>query len=153
MLNPLLPRQADNNYQGYKLALWIFAVVLLMFAAMSVNSIFNGYYVATSADGLPLGSYSPAGAQAVVSFYAVWGVTQLAVVALGVIALVRYRTLVPLMLLLLLLERLFLKVVDHYVPIAGVQDQHAVSIFIAVLYLLMAGGLFLSLWRRHVPAS
>ena len=66
MLNRLLPRQVDNTYRGYKLALWLFALVVLVKVAMSVNSIFNGHTVASSADGIPLDTFTPAGAQAVV---------------------------------------------------------------------------------------
>jgi len=148
MPNRLLPRNADNNFQGHKVALWIFSIVLLMFAAMSMNSIFNGHYVAVNADGLPLGTYTPAGAQAVVSFYATWGVTQLIIVTLGVIVLVRYRALVPLMFLLLLSEELLLKVINNCLPIAKPNGAPA-SLFIIALLSLMALGLILSLWRRN----
>lgn len=54
MLNQLLPRQVDNVYHGSKLGLWLFAVVVLMKLLMSLNSIVNGRYVATSADGIYL---------------------------------------------------------------------------------------------------
>lgn len=151
MRNQLLPRQADNKFQGYRLALWIFAIILLMFAAMSANSIFNGHYVAVYADGLPLDSYSSAGAQAVVSFYAIWGITQLIVVTIGVIILLRYRTLVPLMFLLLLLEQILLRVIHHYLPIAKPNGAPA-SWFIVVLLSLVVLGLVLSLRRNRVKA-
>jgi len=148
MLNQLLPRKADNNFQGHKIALWIFSIVLLMLTAMSMNSIFNGHFVAINADGLPLDTYTPAGAQAVVSFYATWGVTQLVIVTLGVIALVRYRTLVPLMSLLLLSEELLLKAIHYYLPVAKPNGVPA-SLFVVALLSLMALGLVLSLWRRN----
>ncbi len=54
MWNRLLPRQADNTYGGHKLALWLFALLVLVKVLMSVNSIFNGFSVASSADGIPL---------------------------------------------------------------------------------------------------
>jgi hypothetical protein len=53
-----LPQRVDNRYRGYKLALWLFALVVVMKVAMSLNSIFNGYVVASSADGIPL-THSP----------------------------------------------------------------------------------------------
>ena len=149
MINHFLPRQADNTYPGRKLALWIFTLVLLMLAAMSVNSIFNGHSIAVNADGLPLDTYTPAGAQAVVSFYAIWGVTQLVIVLFGVIALVRYRALVPLVLALLLLEQLLLRVIDYFLPIAKPHGVPA-SWFVILLLALMVLGLVLSLWRRRV---
>ncbi len=151
MLGQLLPRQADNSFQGFKLGLWLFGVVLLLLAAMSMNSIFNGHYVAINADGLPLDSYTPAGIRAVVSFYATWGLTQLVVVAFGMIVLFRYRALVPLIFLLLLLEQLLLRVIRFYRPLAGPNGAPA-SWLIIVLLSLMAAGLILSLWPRHAKS-
>jgi hypothetical protein len=43
MFNQLLPRQIDDNYRGYKLALWLFAPLVLMKVGISLNSIFDGY--------------------------------------------------------------------------------------------------------------
>ena len=151
MFNRLLPRQADNDFQGYTLALWLFGAILLVLAAMSVNSVFNGHYVAVNADGLPLDTYTPAGAQAVVSFYATWGLTQLVIVAFGVIALLRYRALVPLMFLLLLFEQLLLRTVHFFLPVAKPHGVPA-SWFIICLLSLMALGLVLSLWQRRGKA-
>jgi len=53
MFDQILPLRADNTYRGYKLALWLFAVVVFMKAAIGLNSIFNGHKVAISADGIP----------------------------------------------------------------------------------------------------
>lgn len=152
MFNRLLPGTANNDYQGYKIALWIFGVLLLLIAAMSLNSIFNGHYVAVNADGLPLDSYTAGGAQAVVSFYATWGLTQLMLVIVGVVALFRYRALVPLVFLLLLLEQFLLRMVHYFRPVAKPHGAPA-SIFIIVLFSLLIVGLVLSLWKRSAKAG
>lgn len=147
MLSALLPRQADNLLRGHKSGLWILAVVLLLLAAMSANSIFNGHYVATKADGLPLDTYTPGGAQVILLFYAIWGVSQLTVVAFGIVALVRYRALVPLVFLLLLVEQIVWRVVHYALSIAkqGASDG---SWFIYGLLVLTFIGFVLSLWQR-----
>jgi hypothetical protein len=54
MFNQILPRQVDNTYRGYKLALWLFGLLVLMKAGISLGTIFNGYTAASSADGIPL---------------------------------------------------------------------------------------------------
>ena len=151
MFNQLLPRQADNSFQGRKLALWIFALVLLVLAAMSVNSIFNGQYVAKDIDRLPLDTYSTAGAKAVVSFFAIWGGTELIIVLIGFIMLLRYRALVPLMFLVLLLEQLLRRLINISLPLAKPEGV-SISWFIVLLMSLMALGLVLSLWRRRTEA-
>jgi hypothetical protein len=151
MFVQLLPRQADNSFKGRKPALWILGLVLLILAAMSVNSIFNGHFVAKDVDGVPLDTYTPAGAHAVVTFYAIWGITQLIVVILGAITLIRYRALVPLMFSALMLELLLLRAVNYFLPIAKPRGA-SVPWFMILLLSLMALGLILSLWRRRAEA-
>jgi hypothetical protein len=131
-------------YRGYKLALWCFALVVLMKAGISLNSIFNGYLVASSADGIPLDSYTPAGAQTVISLFAIWGLSQLMICLLCVLVLVRYRAMIPLMFALLLLEHLSRKLILHFLPIAK-SGRPPGSIVNLVLLSLMIVGLALSL--------
>ena len=42
MLQRLLPHRVDNTYRGYKLALWLFGLLMLMKGVIGVNSILNG---------------------------------------------------------------------------------------------------------------
>src|SRR5438045_3486281 len=106
MLKQLLPQPIDNTYRGDKLALWLFAALLFMKTTISLNCIFNGYSVATSADGIPLDTFPPAAARMIVSDFALWGLSQFIICLLGILVLVRYRSLIPFMFALLLLEYL-----------------------------------------------
>jgi len=148
MLDKLLPRSLDNTYDGRQVALWILALVVLMKGAMGVNSIFNGHFVATTADGIPLETFTPAGARAVISFLALWGLSQLIFSLLGVLALVRYRAMVPLVFFLLLLELLSRKLILLAMPVAQAGSPPAFSITVALI-VLMVVGLVLSLWGRN----
>ena len=152
MLDRLLPQSADNTYRGFRLALWLFAVLVLMKLAMSVNSIFNGRSVASGADGIPLDSYTPAGAQAVVSLFAIWGLGHLTLCVMCVVVLVRYRALIPFMFALLLLEHLSRRLVGYYLPIARTGSPPA-PILNLVLFALEIAGLALSLRGRPGPAA
>src|SRR4051812_19248839 len=96
MFNPLLPQRVDNTYRGYKLGLWLFGVLMLMKVVISLRSIFSGYSVASSADGIPLDTFTSAGAQTVVSLFALLGLARLVICLMGILVLVRYRALVPL---------------------------------------------------------
>ena len=106
MFERLLPRQIDNTYHGHKVALWLFALLVLMKSVIGINSIFDGRDVAISADGIPLETFTPAGAQAVVSAFAAWGLAQLVICLLCLLVLARYRAMLPFMFALLLLEQL-----------------------------------------------
>ena len=147
MTSPLLPRRADNEYSGRKVALWIFGLVVFAKLAMGVNTMLNGRSVASTADGIPLDTYTPAGAQAFVSVFALLGVAHLVLGLLCVLVLVRYRTLVPLMFTLLLLEHLGKRVVHQMMPIerTGTPPGSAINL---TLLALMVVGLALSLWSR-----
>jgi hypothetical protein len=148
MLHKLLPRTIDNTYGGRKLALWLLAAVVFLKGAMGLNSIFNGYVVATTADGIPLQTFTAAGASAVVSFLALWGLSLLIFSLLGVLALVRYRAMVPLIFVVLLLEQLGRKLILMFLPLAPVGSSPAFSVNIALIGLMVIG-LALSLWESN----
>ena len=142
----LFPRIADNTYRGHWAALWIFALVVLLKTVIGVNSIWMGHTVASSADGIPVDSFGPAGAQAVVSMFAAWGLGQVIVCAFCWLALIRYRTLVPLMLAALLMELVGRKVIFYALPIATTSSGGSfinLGLFVALLV-----GFGLSLWQR-----
>ena len=150
ILDRLFPKSADNAFRGNRLALWLLGILALMKAGIGANSIFNGRVVATSADGIPLDTFTPGGAQAVVSLFAIWGLSQLVICVFCLLVLLRYRALVPLMLAMLLLEHLFKKMILQFLPIAkvGAPPGHAVNL---VLLALIVGGLVLSVWNRREP--
>ena len=147
MLNRLLPRQVDNTYHGYQLALWLFALVVFMKIPISLNSIFNGRMVASSADGIPLDTFTPAGAQAVVSLFAAWGLSQFIICSLCILVLARYRALVPFMFGLLLVEHLSRRLIFLVMPIVRTGTPPGVYVNLS-LFALMIIGLVLSLWSR-----
>lgn len=144
MWNRFLPRQIDNTYQGYRLALWLFGALVLIKLVIGFNSIFHGRDVATSADGIPLDRFGPAGAQAVVSLFALLGCSLLIMGLLCILVLVRYRALVPFMFALLLLENLGKRMILQVLPIAttGAPPGDIVAL---ILVALMVVGLVLSL--------
>lgn len=147
MFGQLFPQRIDNTYRGHKLALWLLSLVVLMKVGIGLNSILNGYYVASSADGIPLDTFTPAGARAVVSMFAIWGLCQLIFGLLCLLALIRYRALVPFMFALLLLEHLSRKLILLVTPIikTGTPPGSVVNfVFLAVMIV----GLALSLWSR-----
>jgi hypothetical protein len=150
MLNRLLPRQADNGYEGLRTALWLLAPVLLIKTLMGLNAIFIGRYVAAGADGIPLDRYGAEGEAAVLTLFALWGLGQLVLGLQGAVVLVRYRRLVPLMYFVLLFEHLARKLIFLLHPIARSaegQPASAQAINLALLAVLVAG-FAMSLLRR-----
>ena len=151
MIGKFLPRHADNDYRGRKIALWLFGLLLLVRAAIGFNTIFQGRSVATSADGIPLESFTPAGADAFISAFALLGLSHLMTSLLGLVVLIRYRNLVPLIFALLLLQHLGGRLILRVLPIPRVGTPPGVIVNL-VLLALMIVGLALSLWVRSKRA-
>ncbi len=145
-----IPRKADNAYRGQRLALWLFGLLLLVRGVMGLNSIFNGRLVASSADGIPLDSFTPAGAQTVVALFALFGLSRLMLTVIGVVVLARYRTLVSFMFALFLLEQLSRYLIVQQIPIPRTGTPPASAINLGILA-VTALGLALSLWQRSHP--
>lgn len=85
MLDYLLPPRVDNAYRAHRLALWLFAVLVVMKGGIGLGTIFNGRSAAISADGIPLDTFAPAGEQAFVSLLAAWGLSQLMLNLIGLL--------------------------------------------------------------------
>lgn len=148
MLDRLLPHRRDGGYRGHRAALWILGLLAFMKLAMGANSIFNGYRVASSADGIPLATFPPEAAQAVVALFAGWGLGQVLLGLLAVVALARDRGLVPLVFALLLVENVGRKAIFYVLPYASAPTTANLvvnGLFIA----LMVVGLALSLTGRR----
>lgn len=148
MFNRLLPRQANNAFAGYKPAVWIFGVVVAWKAAIAAALIFNGYTAALVADGVPLDTFPPHAAQAFVTMEAAWGLGSGALCAVAVIVLLRYRTLVPLMFIVLLTEQVLRRVIFYVMPIAriGTPPEGLINLMLTALMVI---GLALSLMQPN----
>jgi len=144
MLDRLLPQQIDNTFRGYKLAIWLFALVVFVQAGQGLMSIFNGYYAASSPDAIPLDSYTAPAADTVVSLFALLGLLRLIICILCVLALLRYRAMIPLMFALLVLEYLSRRLILQFLPImrSGAPPGSVVNL---TLLAMMIVGLALSL--------
>lgn len=147
MLNQLLPRRIDNTYRGYKPAPWLFGVVVAVRIAQSLLVIFNGYSTAKNADGIPLDAFPPAAAQIVVALFAQGALWRLSVCLLCVLVLVRYRSAIPFMFALLMLNYLAAQLTLQFIPIVRTGTPPA-SVVNLVLLALMIVGLALSLPKR-----
>lgn len=116
MLSLLLPRQFDNTFRGWRLGLWLFVPVLIVRLGIGFNSAFNARETAMNADGIPLDRLGEAGANEAVSLFALLGLSHFLLALLGVLALVRYRAMIPLMYLLFLVGQFGTKVLNAYHP-------------------------------------
>ncbi len=145
MLKTLFPGVADNRYPGQRLGLWLFALMLVKIA-MGLNVMLNAPEIARSADGVPVETFGAAAAAAFSFVFAAWGLGQFVLGLLSLAILLRYRSLVPLTFLVLLIEqagRMFLR---FYWPVHRIDTAPGAAIN-AVLVGVMLLGFVLSVWR------
>jgi hypothetical protein len=147
VLNRILPQRIDNTYRGHPLAVWFFVPVVVLKTGIALATIFNGREAAQSADGIPLDSLGASGAQAVVALFAMWGLAQLVFSVLGVLALVRYRAMIPFLFVLFLLEHLARRWILLAKPIARTGTPPGSYVNLAILVMTVVG-LALSLRSR-----
>lgn len=149
MLTELFPAHPGDDYRGQRAALWLLGLVIAIKLLMSLNSIFNTEAVAVGADGFQIDTFGPNGARAVLMLFALTALGQLMLALVALLALVRYRALVPLVYTLLLAEHLARRFIvqSHAVeraPTGGIGAMVFYG-FLAILAL----GLALSLIRRR----
>jgi hypothetical protein len=141
MLSRLLPSQADNRFEGHRAALWLLGLFIALKIVMGVNSIFNTEAVAAGADGIPLDSYGPAAARQVLNLFALTALGQLTLALVGLMVLVRYRSLVPLLFLVFLGEQIARRLIVQGFAIVRT-DGGSVGLYINLgLMALLALGL------------
>ena len=145
MLKPLFPRQVDNTFGGYPAALWLLGLFIALKLAMSVNSMLNTAAVAAGADGLPLDSFGPAAARAVLMLFALVALGQLMLAVIALVTLIRYRALVPFIYLVLLGEHLARRFIVQGYAVERIEGTPVGWYVNAGLLTLLTIGLVLSL--------
>jgi hypothetical protein len=104
MLEKILPRQVDNNYNGHKLALYFFYFITLVTIGRSCIHIFASDGGAQSIATIPLDTFTRGGAEGVIFLFAQWGIAQLMVGLMYLIVALRYRRMIPLMYVFIFFE-------------------------------------------------
>lgn len=147
MLSHFLPAQLDNDFRGYKAAIWIFALITAMKLALGFVHIFSADGGAQTLSHIALDSYSAGAAQNVVGLFARMGLEQLWLGAIFVVVLLRYRALIPLMFLLALVAQAGAFALAAFKPLSLTVSSGAAPLHL-VLSSLYIAGLALSLIER-----
>lgn len=111
MLARLLPQQLDNHFPGRRAAVWLLVPLALakLLQGANVAGLFgpgNSRQVLEGVDRVPLGAFPAEAASHFVFLFAAWGLGVFLLGLLAIVALLRYRAMIPLVYLLLLIEQL-----------------------------------------------
>ncbi len=96
-LSNLFPRQITNEFSGLRIALWGFYLLTAITLWRSQHHIFSPDGGAQSIATIPLEKYSDAAASTIIGMFALWGLSQLIVGLIYLIAAIRYRSMIPIL--------------------------------------------------------
>jgi hypothetical protein len=141
-MNYLFPSLIDNEYKGKKIPLFFFYLLIPVTIIRSLVHIFKADGGAQSIANIPLHLYSEQASDTIVHFFSEWGLSQLLFGVLYIVVLIKYKSLIPLMYLFMVLEystRLFLAyykpfVLEGYAP-GGIANYFLVPLFVVMFIL------------------
>ena len=110
----LLPASIDNTLAGTKIPFYLFALYTIVSTVRSCIHLLSPDGGAGSIAGMDL---SVAGAEGIIFAFALWGSSQLLFAMMQLLVVVRYRSLIPLMWLMLILETLLRELVGYMKPV------------------------------------
>ena len=100
-INPLIPKTASNDYHGYKIAQYIFIPLIVLTIVRSCIHLLAQDGGAVSIASLDVSG--PAG-QNVISIFSQWGLSQLLMGVVYAIVYIRYKNLISICYLFLIIE-------------------------------------------------
>jgi hypothetical protein len=110
----ILPKTIDNSIQGTKVPFFVFAMYAILSTVRSCIHIFTADSGAGSIAGMDL---TVSGANGIIFAFGLWGSSQLLFAIIQLIVVFRYRALIPLMYLMLVLEILLRQLVGIMKPV------------------------------------
>jgi hypothetical protein len=111
----ILPAKIDNTIRGTKIPFYIFALYAILSAVRSCIHLLSPDGGAGSIAGMDL---AVEGADGIIFAFALWGSSQLLFAIIQLLVVFRYRSLVPFMWLMLILEVLLRQLVGMMKPVA-----------------------------------
>ena len=113
----VLPKEVNNNYEGRKIALYFFYLFTIMTVVRSLIHMFAPDGGAQTIATIPLDTFTNEGASTVILIFSLWGLSQLIMGIFYVIVSLRYKSLIPLMYLFILIEYLMRLILGTLKPI------------------------------------
>lgn len=147
IISIIFPKQMDNQFKGYKIALYAFYVLTAVTLWRSQHHLFAADGGAQSIASIPVDTFTAAGAQAVIGVFGLWGLSQLIIGIVYLLVALRYRAMVPLMYVLMIVEysfRAFYFPVAKPIPTTGTAPGAVINLpfilFSVVMLILIVVG-------------
>jgi hypothetical protein len=147
MISRIFPEHADNRFRGPAVAIWLLIPITLMRIGISLLHILSADGGAQSVSTMPLDRYPAGAAQNVIALMARMGLDQLMLGLMVVVVLLRYRALIPLMYVLLVVQVIGGEAIATMKPLSLAATSGA-TVPALVLSMMSVVGLVLSLVDR-----
>jgi hypothetical protein len=145
ILERFLPAKADNTIHGYKFPVYVFALIAIISTVRSFIHLLAPDGGAGSIAGMDL---SVSGASGIIFAFALWGSAQLIYALIQLVVVFRYRSLVPFMYILLIMETFLRMLVGQmklvtfaHTPPGAIQNYIVIPLAVVMLVL--------SLWNTN----
>jgi len=102
----LFPKTITNEFPGHKLVLYVFYVLTAFSLFRAMLHLFSRDGGAQSVATIPLDTYSAGPAATLIGIFSLWGMSQLVIALIYLMASLRYRAMIPLLYILLVVENL-----------------------------------------------
>ncbi len=152
LVNRVFPENFNNEFKGHRLSLWFFYALTALTLWRSQHHLFAEDGGAQSIASIPLDSFSASAGATVVSVFALWGLSQLIIGFVYLVVCLRYKSMIPLMLLLGVFEYLMrFAYVGVFKPVETVGTAPGAAMNLPMLLILLVM-FFLSI-RRTEPTK
>jgi len=148
MIERILPRTADNSFRGHSFAVWLMILIIAIKSIQGLTSMFISLAVAQGAHNYAVNTYPTDARQLLVVMFQRLGLSVLVLMLFCVLVLIRYRALIPVTYVLLLVQQTGSAILQlKESAIAGTSSATVVGF---VLLLLTLAGLVASLRRAGI---
>ncbi len=106
MIARIFPKQFDNTYRGHWLGLALFVLIVAVKALQGFESMIFTHKTMVGADGIPVDTFGPVAASETTLMFALLGMYLIVLPLISAVALLRYRSMIPFLLLMLLVVQL-----------------------------------------------
>ena len=141
MLGRLFPKAFDNAYRGHWLALVILGLLLFLRLAQTGAGLVDPVLISRGADGILFDTFNAPAQAAFAYVFRLLSFLNILVCLIGVLALVRYRAMVPLIYLVLFVLLAGQKVMGLLYPIPRAPEAAGGMVVFAMLAVTLLGGI------------
>lgn len=143
----IFPKVIDNHYQGAKLSQYLFYCLTAVTLWRSQHHLLAADGGAQSIATIPLDAFSSEAASTIIGVFALWGLSQLLIAFLYLLVSIRYRSLIPLMYIIMIAEYAGRLAIGMYKPVVTAGDAPGALINLPMV-LVCIFALLGSIYRR-----